>query len=133
MNLLLLVFLTIFTLGTATVPPINKLEKVKGDSDVSEKIIADNQAEPNSQDATEDKKVAKRSYGWNPWSYIGYSYWPWYGFGWYPSWPLYYSHGYSGYGGYGGYSGYGGYGGHGYGGYSGYGYGYRSHGGWYKG
>lgn len=58
-------------------PPISTLEKVTGDSDVSQTIIADNQAQPNAQDGTDDKKVAKRSYGWHPWGHGGYSYWPW--------------------------------------------------------
>ncbi|KAK1126679.1 hypothetical protein K0M31_004305 [Melipona bicolor] len=110
MNLLLLLLLTIFALGVATVPPIGTLEKVTGDGDLSQKVIAENQAQPNPQDGTEDKKVAKRSYGWHPWGHGGY------GFGWYPGWPLYYGHG--GYGGYG---------------HGGFGYGYRGYGGWYKG
>ncbi|XP_015433415.1 PREDICTED: glycine-rich protein-like [Dufourea novaeangliae] len=108
MNPLSLILLLVFALAScATVP-----DKVTNANDVPQQAATDKQAEVEPQDGAEDKKVAKRSYGWNPWSYIGYSYgWPWYGFGhgWYPGWPLPYGHGYGGYGGYG------------------------YHGGWYKG
>ncbi|XP_012339003.1 shematrin-like protein 1 [Apis florea] len=120
MNFLSLLFLTILALGVATtVPPTSISEK---SIDVAQKIIVDNQAQPNPQDEIGEKKVTKRSYGWSPWNYYSYG-WPWYAIGWYPGWP-YYGHGYGGYG-YGAY-------GHGYGGYGGY-IGYRGYGGWYKG
>ncbi|XP_006620851.1 shematrin-like protein 1 [Apis dorsata] len=121
MNFLSLLFLTILALGVATTIPSTSISE-KSTSDIVQKIIADNQAQPNSQDEIGEKKVTKRSYGWSPWNYYNYG-WPWYAIGWYPGWP-YYGHGF-GYGGYGhGYGGYGGYGGY---------IGYRGYGGWYKG
>ncbi|XP_017793846.1 PREDICTED: 5'-3' exoribonuclease 2-like [Habropoda laboriosa] len=122
MNLVLLLYLAIFAIGIdATVPSsANNPEKATSTNDVPQQMESGNQEESNSQDqAQDDKKVTKRSHGWNPWSYGGYGYggygWPWYGigYGWYPGWS-YYGHGYDGYGGYSGYRGYG-------------------HGGWYKG
>ncbi|KAG9430790.1 shematrin-like protein 1-like [Apis mellifera carnica] len=96
MNFLSLLFLTILALGVATIVPPTSISE-KSTSDIAQKIIADNQAQPNSQDEIGEKKVTKRSYGWSPWNYYSYG-WPWYAIGWYPSWP-YYGHGF-GYGGY---------------------------------
>ncbi|XP_046750088.1 cold and drought-regulated protein CORA-like [Diprion similis] len=93
-------------------------------------IIA--QAQPIQEPAqAEDKKLNKRSYGWGPWGWPGYSHgWPW------PGWSHGWGHGgwsgHGGYGGHGGHGGHGGYGGHGgHGGYGGHGGGW--HGGWYGG
>ncbi|XP_076685973.1 uncharacterized protein LOC143377980 [Andrena cerasifolii] len=107
MNLLSLLLFVALAIGIgATIP-----EKVAGANDVPQQVAAEDQGQINPEE-TGDKKVAKRSYGWSPWSYVGHSYgWPWYGHGWYPGWypgwPLFYGHGY------GGYSGYHGSGGHG--------------------
>ncbi|XP_029048264.1 cold and drought-regulated protein CORA-like [Osmia bicornis bicornis] len=115
MNLLLLLLLALVALGTGITVP----EKVVDTNDVAQQVANDNQPQLESQDNDGDKKVAKRSYGWNPWIYSGYSYgWPWYGIGsghgwypggWYTGWPAIYGHGYGGY------------------------FGYRGYGGWYKG
>ncbi|XP_053980389.1 uncharacterized protein LOC128877263 [Hylaeus volcanicus] len=112
MNLLLLLLLIGFAAGVSVTVP----EKVTSANDVpQQQAEPENQVKVNPQDGEGDKKVAKRSYGWGPWGYGGYSFgWPWYGgghgwYGWYPSWPLYYGgHGYGGYGGYRGWPGYGG-------------------------
>ncbi|XP_076282203.1 uncharacterized protein LOC143209852 [Lasioglossum baleicum] len=111
MNLLSLLLLLAFAFGAcATVP-----EKLTSENEAPEQVAVETQPQVNPQDEAGDKKVAKRSYGWGPWGYGGYSYgWPWYGYGhgwypgWYPGWPLFYGHGYGGYGGYRGYGGHGG-------------------------
>lgn len=71
--------LAAFAAGASSVAVAPEKVANANTNEAAQKPVTDNQEQPEPRDEDGDKKVAKRSYGWNPWSYGGYSYgWPWY-------------------------------------------------------
>ncbi|XP_001607541.1 cold and drought-regulated protein CORA-like [Nasonia vitripennis] len=133
MKLLLLLSLVGLAVGQAI---ISKPAETN-DVGVNQGVL--NQVPQEDVEQAEDKKVDKRSYGWNPWIWPSYGHgWSGHGHGWSGhGWPSY-SHGWSGHG----HGWHGGWSGHGHGWHGGLsygwpiyissGHGWHGHGGWHS-